>query len=278
MSRKERLPLAGVIGSPISHSKSPLLHGHWLRRHGLNGYYIPMEIARRDLLEAVKTLPKLGFAGINVTIPHKEMIVELADFITESAARIGSANTITFHNDGKIHADNTDSYGFTENLRQNAPSWRPKDGPAAIIGAGGAARAVIVSLLEAGAPEVRICNRTQSRAEALRIQFGHRVTVYEWAKARNMMKDALTVVNATSLGMTGKQALRIPLENLSPDAVVNDLVYTPLQTDLLRHAEEIGCTVVDGLGMLLHQAVPGFERWFGCRPDVDQELREAMLQ
>ncbi|MEL7461618.1 MAG: shikimate dehydrogenase [Pseudomonadota bacterium] len=273
----KRIPLAGVIGSPIAHSKSPLLHRHWLRTYGIRGHYIPMDIATEDLEDAFRTLPKLGFVGVNVTIPHKERMLDLADLITDRAALMGAANTIIFRRDGKIHADNTDGYGFIENLRQGAPDWAPKAGPAAVIGAGGAARAVIASLLEAGVPEVRLTNRTRARAEGLKAEFGSKVAVYDWVSAGNAIDGAKTVVNASSLGMTGKPMFRVPLDGLSKDATVTDLVYTPLDTPLLTAARDIGCHTVDGLGMLLHQAVPAFERWFGHRPDVDEALRKIML-
>ena len=272
-----RIPLAGVIGSPISHSRSPYLHNYWLRKYHLSGVYIPMDIAQSNLAEVIRTMPKIGFVGINVTIPHKETILGIADLVTDRAALIGAANTLIFRQDGKVHADNTDGYGFTENLRQNAPDWNPTAGPAAVIGAGGAARSVIASLIEIGVPEIRLANRTRTRADALRGDFGSKIKVYEWVQAGNMLDGAKTVVNTSSLGMVGKPDLRIPLDGLSPDAVVNDLVYTPLQTTLLRRAAEIGCTTVDGLGMLMHQAVPAFERWFGERPQVDDELRAVML-
>ncbi len=272
------IPLAGVIGSPVAHSKSPRLHSHWLKVHGLQGHYIPMDIASEDLETALRTLPKLGFVGVNVTIPHKEAVMKIADIITDRAALIGAANTLIFRKDGKIHADNTDGYGFIENLRQNTQDWDPKAGPAAVLGAGGAARAVIASLLDVGVPEILISNRTRARAEALAQEFGARLTVVEWVQAGNMLEDASTIVNTTSLGMVGKPELRVPLDGLRAGQVVNDLVYAPLQTRLLREAQEMGCTVVDGLGMLLHQAVPAFERWFGVRPEVDAATRAAVLR
>lgn len=274
---KERIPLAGVIGSPIAHSRSPALHGHWLKRYGIRGHYIPMDIAAADLEDAIRLLPKLGFVGVNVTIPHKEHVISLADLVTDRAALMGAANTLIFRADGKVHADNTDGYGFIENLRQNAPDWNPTEGPAAVIGAGGAARAVIAALLEVGVPEIRLTNRTKTRSEALRKEFGTKLDVYDWVQAGNMFDGAATVVNASSLGMQGKPEMRIPLDALSPDAVVTDLVYAPLETKLLAHAKSIGCRTVDGLGMLLHQAAPGFERWFGQRPEVDEDLRQAVL-
>ena len=272
-----RIPLAGVIGSPIAHSKSPVLHGHWLKRYGIDGYYIPMDVAQDDLAEVIRTLPLMGFVGVNVTIPHKESVLELADIVTDRAALIGAANTLIFRKDGKIHADNTDGYGFIENLRQGAPDWDPTAGPAAVIGAGGACRAVVASLLEVGVKEIRLSNRTRNRADILKREFGARVKVFDWVKAGNMLDGAATVVNTTSLGMVGKPDFRVPLDALSPKAVVTDLVYAPLDTAFLVKAREKGCVTVDGLGMLLHQAVPGFERWFGERPEVDDDLRNAVL-
>ncbi len=272
-----RIPLAGVIGSPIAHSKSPVLHGHWLKRYGIDGYYIPMDVAQDDLSEVIRTLPLMGFVGVNVTIPHKESVLDMADIVTDRAALIGAANTLIFRKDGKIHADNTDGYGFIENLRQGAPGWNPAAGPAAVIGAGGACRAVVASLLEVGVKEIRLSNRTRNRADILKREFGAKVNVFDWVKAGNMMEGAATVVNTTSLGMVGKPEFRVPLDALSPKAVVTDLVYAPLDTAFLIKAREKGCVTVDGLGMLLHQAVPAFERWFGERPVVDDELRNAVL-
>lgn len=275
---QKKIPLAGVIGTPIAHSRSPRLHQHWLRRYGIPGYYIPMDVASDDLEAALETLPKLGFVGFNVTIPHKERILALADVVSDRAALIGAANTILFRNDGKVHADNTDGYGFTESLRQGAPDWSPKSGPAAVIGAGGAARAIVTALIDAGVPEIRISNRTKSRAETLRQEFGVKIKVYDWVQAGNMFEGATTVVNTSSLGMQGKPPLRIPLDGIEKTAVVTDLVYAPLETELLAYARSIGCRAVDGLGMLLHQAAPGFERWFGVRPEVDEDLRQAVLR
>ncbi|SNT74983.1 shikimate dehydrogenase [Paracoccus seriniphilus] len=278
LSEISHVPLAGVIGMPIAHSRSPRLHGHWLRRYGIEGHYIPMPVMPEHLAEVLRILPRAGFVGLNVTIPHKEAVLALADVVTDRAALIGAANTLIFRPDGKIHADNTDGYGFIANLRQNAPDWDPAAGPAAVIGAGGAARAVVASLLDSGVKELRITNRTRIRSEQIKSEFGARLVVYDWAQAGNMLEGAATVVNATSLGMTGKQPLRVPLDALSPQALVTDLVYTPLMTPLLAQAQERGCKVVDGLGMLLHQAAPGFERWFGQRPEVDDEARRVVLE
>ncbi len=277
MTDTPRIPLAGVIGDPIAHSRSPALHNYWLRRYGIRGHYIPMHVVQSDLKAALDMLPRLGFVGINVTIPHKEHVLALADIVTDRAALIGAANTLIFRKDGRIHADNTDGSGFIANLRQNAPAWQPASGPAAVLGAGGASRAVIAALIEVGVPEIRVANRTRPRAETLRSDFGAKIVVVDWVQAGNMLEDAATVVNTTSLGMTGKPDFRVPLDALNPRALVTDLVYSPLQTSLLAEAERMGCTVVDGLGMLLHQAAPGFERWFGHRPEVDAAARAAVL-
>ncbi|MDR7124492.1 shikimate dehydrogenase [Pseudotabrizicola sp. 4114] len=277
MTDHPRIPLAGVIGHPIAHSRSPALHGYWLKRYGIRGHYVPLDIAPSDLPQMLEALPRMGFVGVNITIPHKEAILRIADVITDRAALIGAANTLIFRKDGRIQADNTDGSGFIANLRQNAPHWNAAAGPAVVFGAGGAARAVVAALIEVGVPEIRIANRTRPRADALRSDFGAKLVVSEWIQAANMLDGATTVINTTSLGMTGKSDFRVPLDGLRSDAVVTDLVYTPLMTQFLIEAQARGCTVVDGLGMLLHQAAPGFERWFGRRPEVDDETRRAVL-
>ena len=271
-----KIPLAGVIGSPIAHSQSPKLHGYWLKRYGIAGHYVHLDVAQVDLAEVLKAMPKMGFVGANVTIPHKETVLGLADIVTDRAALIGAANTLIFRPDGSLYADNTDGYGFIENLRTGA-DWDPKSGPAVVLGAGGAARAVIASLLDAGVPEIRLSNRTRTRSEALRAEFGARVKVCEWVNADEAMEGAGTVVNTTSLGMTGQPELKVSLDHLSSDAVVTDIVYTPLRTAFLERAAVRGCQTVDGLGMLLHQAAPGFERWFDQRPEVDAATRDYIL-
>lgn len=273
-----RIPLAGVIGSPVAHSRSPQLHAHWLKTYGIAGHYIPIDVAADDLEAIIRALPRMGFVGVNVTIPYKEAVLGLADLVTDRATLIGAANTLIFRQDGKIHADNTDGYGFIENLRQAAPDWDPQAGCAVVFGAGGAARAVVAALADAGVPEIVITNRTRPRAERLKADFGQRITVLDWVQAGNVVEDAALLVNTTSLGMVGKPPLRVPLDGLRRETVVTDLVYTPLKTPLLQTAEEVGCRTVDGLGMLLHQAVPAFERWFGVRPEVDTATRAAALR
>ncbi|MEL7181675.1 MAG: shikimate dehydrogenase [Pseudomonadota bacterium] len=268
---------AGVIGNPISHSLSPKLHSYWLNRYGIAGEYTALQVTEDALESTLRALPGKGFIGANVTIPHKVSVMQFADQITDRATLIGAANTLIFKQDGRIFADNTDGYGFMANLRQGAPDWDPKAGPAAIFGAGGAARAIIVALADAGVPEIILANRTRAKAEALRADFGARVSVVDWVQADKMLEDANTVINTTSLGMTGAQEFKVSLDGLSPDATVTDIVYTPLQTPFLIEAAQKGCTTVDGLGMLLHQGVPGFERWFGQRPEVDDATRNAVL-
>lgn len=270
-------PLAGVIGNPIGHSRSPRLFAHWLKAYDRPGAYVPLHVADANLEQVIRALPKMGFVGCNVTLPHKVAVLEIADLATDRATLIGAANTLIFRKDGKIHADNTDGYGFIANLRQGAPGWAPSIGPAAVLGAGGAARAVIASLIDVGVTEIFLSNRTRPKAEALQSAFGTKVKAIDWVQAGNMLEDAATVVNTTSLGMQGEPELRVPLDGLRRGTVVTDLVYTPLRTQFLEEAEAAGCVVVDGLGMLLHQAVPGFERWFGVRPDVDIDTRAAVL-
>lgn len=277
MTDHPRIPLAGVIGSPIAHSRSPVLHAYWLKLYAIRGHYIPMDVTRQDLGLTLSLLPRLGFVGLNVTIPHKETILGLADVVTDRAALIGAANTLIFGKDGRIHADNTDGTGFLANLRQNAPGWRPTSGLALVFGAGGAARAVVAALIEAGVPEIILANRTRARADALRADFGAKVVVRDWIQARSLVGSAHTIVNTTALGMIGRPDLEVPMTDLVPGTLVTDLVYTPLRTAFLEAAEANGGQVVDGLGMLLHQAAPGFERWFGRRPEVDEATRNAVI-
>ncbi len=275
--KKPTIPLAGVIGDPIAHSKSPVLHGHWLQRYGLPGHYVPLHIPHDTLADALEMLPKLGFVGVNITIPHKEYVLSLATQVTDRAALIGAANTLTFLEKGGFQADNTDGFGFTANLRQSVPDWSARTGPALILGSGGASKAIVSALIAAGAPVVYVANRTRARADGLKEQFGARVEPRDWTQIPALVSEVSLLVNTTSLGMEGQPALDIDLSRLSASAVVTDIVYAPLETPLLATARQIGCPVVDGLGMLLHQAAPGFERWFGHTPIVDDDLRTAVL-
>lgn len=270
-------PLAGVVGWPVGHSRSPRLHGHWLARHGIAGHYVPIALRPADFERGLRSLPLLGFRGVNVTIPHKEAALALATDVSDVAREIGAANTLTFGPDGAIHADNTDGYGFAANLRQEAPGWEAAAGPALVLGAGGAARAVIAALLAAGCPEVRIANRTLARAEALRAAFGGRVAAVAWDDREAAVHGAATIVNTTSLGMAGAPELPFDLAAADPAALVTDIVYGAEPTPFVAAARARGLVAVDGIGMLLHQGVPGFERWFGVRPVVDADLRAAVL-
>jgi shikimate dehydrogenase len=271
-------PLAGVIGWPIAQSRSPRLHGHWLRRYGIVGHYVPLGPASdADFAATLDVLPRIGFRGVNVTLPYKEHALRLAATVTDRAGRIGAANTLTFQPEGGYVADNTDGYGFLQNLRQGAPDWRAAHGPAVVLGAGGAARAVLDALLTDGAPAIRLANRGRDRAEALAAHFGPRVEVVDWAEAEAALDGAATIVNTTSLGMVGQPPLSLRLDAAPVTALVNDIVYRPLETPLLAAARARGMPAVDGLGMLLHQAAPGFEAWFGRAPEVDADLRAAVL-
>ena len=271
------IPLAGVIGNPIGHSRSPRMHRHWLARYGIAGDYVPLEVREPDLETVLRTLPRMGFVGANVTLPHKEAALRIADHQTDRAVVIGAANTIIYRADGSILADNTDGFGFLANLRQSAPAWDPTAGPALVLGAGGAARAVLVALAEAGVPQILLANRTRANADTLRREIGSRIEVIDWVRLPEALPDATLLVNTTSLGMTGQPDLKLSLDGLRADATVTDIVYSPLRTRLLEEAAARGCVTVDGLGMLLHQGVPGFERWFGHRPEVDEALRAAVL-
>lgn len=269
--------LAGVLGWPVAHSRSPRLHGYWIDRLGLDAAYLPLAVAPEHLAQAVRALPRLGFRGANLTIPHKEAVLPLLDAIDPLAARIGAVNTLVIDEAGRITGRNTDAFGFLENLRRNAPSWRPAAGPATVIGAGGAARAVIAALIEAGVPEIRLVNRSRVRAEQLAATLGGPIHVAEWADRAEQLDGAALLVNTTSLGMHGQPPLDLDLAALPVAAVVTDIVYVPLETPLLAAARRRGHPVVDGLGMLLWQAVPGFEAWFGVRPEVDEALRAFVM-
>lgn len=269
--------LAGVIGWPVAHSLSPVLHGHWLETLGIDGVYVPLPVAPEDFAQVAAALPKMGFQGVNVTVPHKEAALAAVDEADALARRIGAVNTIIVGEDGRLFGTNTDGFGFLENLKDGAPAWNPDAGPAVVFGAGGAARAVIVALIDAGVPEIRLLNRTRERAERLAAELGGPIAVGDWDDRAARLADANLLVNTTTQGMTGKGALEIDLSALPVTALVNDIVYVPLETDLLAAARARGNPVVDGLGMLLHQARPGFEAWFGQAPQVTADLRLHIL-
>ena len=270
-------PVVAILGYPIHHSKSPRMHGYWLDQAGVLGYYVPLEIHPDNFEDALKNMPKQGFRGANVTIPHKERALEIADYVSERAKRIGAANTLYFDADGKIHADNTDGYGFIMNLKKGAPEWNAKAGPALVLGAGGAARAILDALITEETPKLYLTNRTKERAQALASEFGDTVEVLDWDNKNVVVSEVKTLINTTSLGMNGKGDLGLDFSQLTSAITVTDIVYTPLETDLLKHAKQRGCTCVDGLGMLIYQGIPGFSNWFGVAPKVTDELRELLL-
>lgn len=269
--------VAGVLGWPITHSLSPALHGYWLDDLDIDGTYVPLSVSPENLEAAVRALPKLGFAGANVTVPHKEAVRAVIDRETDTASRIGAVNTLICAEDGTITGDNTDAFGFISHLYDAAPSWSPMSGSAVVLGAGGAARAVVDALQQAGVTNILIANRTAEKAQALADHFGTGVNVVPWAERSDALTDAMLLVNTTTLGMTGKPALEMTLQGLPSEAVVYDIVYAPLQTELLKAASERGLVAVDGLGMLLHQARPGFAAWFGTMPNVTDTLRTHVL-
>jgi shikimate dehydrogenase len=268
--------IAGILGWPIGHSRSPQLHGYWLDHYGIDGAYIPMAVRPDAVPAAIPALANLGFAGLNVTVPHKEAAFAACDRLDDTARRIGAVNTLIFTADG-IVGHNTDGYGFIENLRRGAPAWQAARGPAVMLGAGGSARAVAVALLDAGVPEVRVLNRTHERAGALADELGARVRALPWESFAGAATDAALMINTTTQGMVGQPPLELDLAVLPRDAVVSDLIYTPLETPLLSEARRRGHGVVDGLGMLLWQAKPGFAAWFGVDPEVTDALRQAVL-
>ena len=275
LSGKTRI--AGVFGWPVDHSRSPRLHGYWLKEFGIDGAYIPLATHPSRLEQGIRALPALGFRGGNITLPHKERALGMVDEATPLARRIGAVNTLVVRADGSILGDNTDGFGFIANLQQFQPDWRGSAGPALVLGAGGAARAIVVSLIDAGVPEIRLVNRTTRRAEEIAEAVGGNVRVLPWDARGDALADAALLVNSTNLGMAGQAPLEINLAKLPARAVVYDIVYVPLMTDLLKAAKQHGNPIVDGIGMLLHQARPGFKAWFGPDPQVTEALRAFVL-
>jgi shikimate dehydrogenase len=267
---------AAVIGWPATHSLSPRLHEFWLEKYGITGSYETLAIAPEHLQKTLKSLAAQGFCGVSVTLPHKEAALGIVDHADPRARKIGAVNTVIARGDGTLDGFNTDAFGFTENLL--SIRFEPNDRPVVIFGAGGAARAAIVALQDMGAGEIRLVNRTQKRAEALAKEFGRGIRVLAWSDYRNALEGAALLVNTTSLGMEGQPPLEIALDALPHEAVVNDLVYVPLMTGLLEKARQRGNRVLDGLGMLLHQARPQFAAFFGREPEVNEELRRHVLE
>ncbi len=264
---------ACVIGWPVEHSRSPLIHRYWLKQYGIDGAYEKEAVRPEALAQFLGSLGAQGFVGANVTLPHKEAALRLAAVADEAARAIGAANTLWLDQAGRLCASNTDAYGFITNLNEQAPPWNEGRRPVLVLGAGGAARAILHGLLADGVTRILLANRTRDRAERLAQAFGPAIEAIDWTDRNRALSACGLLVNATSLGMTGKEPLEIDLATLPTDSVVADIVYSPLETPLLANGRARGNRVVDGLGMLLHQAVPGFERWFGVRPDVTPALK-----
>ena len=278
MSERGKTIQAGVIGWPVEHSLSPRLHGYWLKKYGIDGTYVSMAVPPEAFETYMVKLHLQGITGVNITVPHKEAAVNIVTILDENARRIGSVNTITVQKTGELHGSNTDGFGFMENLKDGAPEWTPGLGPVTVLGAGGAARAIVTALIDVGVPELRLVNRTKERARKLAGDIGGPIGVIDWDKRAKALEDAALLVNTTTLGMTGKEALNLDLGSLPSGAVVYDIVYAPLVTPLLKQAKDRGNTIVDGLGMLLHQARPGFHHWFGVEPEVTDDLRAHVLE
>jgi shikimate dehydrogenase len=268
--------MAGVIGWPVAQSRSPVLHGHWLAQYNVAGAYLPLPVQPDCLPDAINGLRALGFSGCNVTIPHKLAVLKLVDQVDPVAARIGAVNTVVVQDNGALSGFNTDAYGFIASLRDVRPDFKAGAGPVVVLGAGGAARAVVVALLDDGASDIRLTNRTLARAQELARIDESRIRVIDWDERAAALDGAALLVNSTSQGMIGYPALDIALDALPTDAMVADIVYNPLETKLLAAARRRGNIAVDGLGMLLHQAVPAFEAFYGVRPHVSNELRRAV--
>ena len=274
MTRPDRFLLAGVMGDPVMHSRSPKLHNHWLAKYGLAGAYVPLAITAGYLRAALRALPALGFSGCNLTIPHKEAALGLVDKVDPLARRIGAVNCVVVAADGSLEGQNHDAFGYIESVREAQPSWRADRGPIVVIGAGGGARAVLVGLIDAGAREIRLVNRTPARAKSLARELGGPIIALNWNEREAALGGAL--INVTNQGMVGEPALDLALDSLPVTALVSDIIYIPRETALLAAARKRGNPTVNGLGMLLHQARPAFHAWFGIMPEVTPELRATI--
>ncbi|CAG0954144.1 shikimate dehydrogenase [Burkholderiales bacterium] len=276
MSANREFGLAGIVGWPVAHSRSPVVHNYWLAEHDLPGSYVLLPVLPERLPAALKGLAALGFRGCNVTTPHKQAVMPLIEHIDPMAARIGAVNTIVVGKDGSLRGLNNDGNGFVQSLRDEKPDWRPDDGPIAILGAGGAARAVIVALAAQGAREIRVINRTHAKAERLAAEFGPPLAAFRWDERAEAIRGVATLVNATNQGMTGTPPLDIALDALPREALVGDLIYVPRETPFLAAARLRGNRTLNGLGMLLNQARPAFEAWFGVMPSITPGLKRAI--
>jgi shikimate dehydrogenase len=268
--------LAGLMGWPVAHSRSPLIHNYWLQKYGLAGSYVPLAVAPAHVSAAVQGLAALGFRGCNVTIPHKVEVMQLMHDLDPVARRMGAVNTVVVQADGSLKGFNHDGFGYIQSLLQARPDWRADAGPITVLGAGGAARAIVFSLAESGAPEIRLLNRTSEKSEQLAKEFGGPVKALPWDARHEALEGVALLVNTTSQGMHGNQSLDLDLARLPLQALVSDAVYVPLESPLLKAARLRGNPTVNGLGMLLNQARPAFQSWFGVMPEVTPELRRAV--
>jgi len=273
MAEQNRFLLAAVMGWPISQSRSPMLHNYWFEKHGLAGSYVPLAIRPEGLKDALRALPSLLYAGCNLTIPHKQEAFKIVDEADDTAKKIGAISCVIVRPDGSLAGTNNDHYGFVHNILDFVPDWRADAGPVAVMGAGGGARAVIYGLMHRGAREIRLCNRTQARAETLAREFGGPITVVPWTERHNCLDGCAMLANATSQGMIGQLPLDLELDKLPKSALVADIIYIPRETPLIEAARERGHRTVTGLGMLLHQGIPAWKAWFGIEPKVTAELR-----
>jgi shikimate dehydrogenase len=276
MANPNDFGIAGLLGWPVAHSRSPVIHNHWLARYGIPGRYVLFGVPPERLEAAVRGIAVLGLRGCNVTTPHKQTIFPMLDHVDELARKIGAINTVVVGDDGALSGFNNDGNGFVQSIRDAAAGWRPDAGPITIVGAGGAARAIIASLQAQGAREVRVVNRTRSRADELQAWFGAPVVAVSWEERSSALEGARLLVNATNQGMAGKPALDLALDALPKDAIVGDVIYVPPETPLLATARARGHVTVNGLGMLLNQARPAFNAWFGVMPEITPELRAAI--
>ena len=277
MSESQQFKLAGVMGMPVFQSRSPILHNYWIRKYGLRGAYGHFPVHVENIEAAIRGLSALGIAGCNITQPHKLMAMKLMDKLSPMAERIGAINCIVVQPDGALHGFNNDGFGYIQSLKDIQPHWRADAGPITVLGCGGGARAVVISLLDEGAQEIRLINRTRAKAEELSAVNSAVVKVFDWSERHAALDGAAMLVNTTNQGMYGQPALDIQLDALPTSALVSDLIYIPLETPLLAAARTRGNVTTNGLGMLLNQAIPAFEAWFGVKPEITDELRQAIL-
>jgi len=269
--------MAGVMGWPVAHSRSPVIHNHWIRQYGLNGTYGLFPVEPQNIDDAIRGLKALGLAGCNITIPHKVEAMKRMDWVDPLAQRMGAINTIVVQADGALHGYNNDGFGFIQSLRDDKPDWRADAGPITVLGAGGAARAIVLSLIDEGASEIRLINRTRAKADALAQEFGQVVTAYDWSERHDALAGCALLINTTNQGMHGQADLDLQLDQLPTSALVADAIYIPLETALLAQARQRGNTTVNGLGMLLNQARPAFKAWFGVMPEITPALHQAII-